>query len=214
MLDTSSPLIILSELYWHPTNFLCHVHRSGPQLTPTQIRLIPEAEQQLHVQTRAARGLWASQGLHRGNTVSAAVCPDPLLYLLSPHSLLCCSLSLETMIALHLHRLHSWVRASHRLIALLLLLLLFHLLRSRPPREIPQFLCPDRNKVNFIPKSGSAFCLVSIPKPLMPTQELNNLKNQSAARLTPEPEPRVSRRTCMLSQQPSGSSPSSCLSES
>ncbi len=125
-----------------------------------------------------------------------------------------CSLSLETMIALHLHRLHSWVRASHRLIALLLLLLLFHLLRSRPPREIPQFLCPDRNKVNFIPKSGSAFCLVSIPKPLMPTQELNNLKNQSAAHLTPEPEPRVSRRTCMLSQQPSGSSPSSCLSES
>ncbi|XP_059355770.1 protein FAM117B isoform X1 [Carassius carassius] len=86
--------------------------------------------------------------------------------------------------------------------------------QARPPREIPQFLCPDRNKVNFIPKSGSAFCLVSIPKPLMPTQELNNLKNQSAARLTPEPEPRVSRRTCMLSQQPSGSSPSSCLSES
>ncbi|XP_026074537.1 protein FAM117B-like [Carassius auratus] len=85
---------------------------------------------------------------------------------------------------------------------------------ARPPREIPQFLCPDRNKVNFIPKSGSAFCLVSIPKPLMPTQELNNLKNQSAGRLTPEPEPRVSRRTCMLSQQPSGSSPSSCLSES
>ncbi|KTG38972.1 hypothetical protein cypCar_00003245 [Cyprinus carpio] len=86
--------------------------------------------------------------------------------------------------------------------------------QARPPREIPQFLCPDRNKVNFIPKSGSAFCLVSIPKPLMPTQELNNLKNQSAARLTPEPEPRVSRRTCMLSQQPSGSSPSPCLSES
>uniref|UniRef100_A0A8C1L042 Family with sequence similarity 117 member Bb n=1 Tax=Cyprinus carpio TaxID=7962 RepID=A0A8C1L042_CYPCA len=86
--------------------------------------------------------------------------------------------------------------------------------QARPPQEIPQFLCPDRNKVNFIPKSGSAFCLVSIPKPLMPTQELNNLKNQSAARLMSEPEPRVSRRTCMLSQQPSGSSPSSCLSES
>ncbi|XP_016142754.1 protein FAM117B [Sinocyclocheilus grahami] len=84
--------------------------------------------------------------------------------------------------------------------------------QARPPREIPQFLCPDRNKVNFIPKSGSAFCLVSIPKTLMPTQELNNIKNQSAAHLTPEPEPRVSRRTCMLSQQPSGSS--SCLSES
>ncbi|XP_056320705.1 protein FAM117B [Danio aesculapii] len=86
--------------------------------------------------------------------------------------------------------------------------------QARPPREIPQFLCPDRNKVNFIPKSGSAFCLVSIPKPLMATQELNNLKNQSSTRLTPEPEPRVPRRTCMLSQQPSGSVPSSCLSES
>lgn len=86
--------------------------------------------------------------------------------------------------------------------------------QARPPQEIPQFLCPDRNKVNFIPKSGSAFCLVSIPKPLMATQELNNLKNQSSTRLTPEPEPRVPRRTCMLSQQPSGSAPSSCLSES
>uniref|UniRef100_A0A673K6E4 Family with sequence similarity 117 member Ba n=1 Tax=Sinocyclocheilus rhinocerous TaxID=307959 RepID=A0A673K6E4_9TELE len=31
----------------------------------------------------------------------------------------------------------------------------------------------NQNKVNFIPKSGSAFCLVSILKPLLPTQELN-----------------------------------------
>ncbi|XP_043931031.1 protein FAM117B isoform X2 [Protopterus annectens] len=38
--------------------------------------------------------------------------------------------------------------------------------------EIPSFLCPDKNKVNFIPKSGSAFCLVSILKPLLPTQDL------------------------------------------
>ncbi|KAJ8003347.1 hypothetical protein DPEC_G00147380 [Dallia pectoralis] len=43
----------------------------------------------------------------------------------------------------------------------------------RPLQEIPPFLCPDRNKVNFIPKSGSAFCLVSILKPLMPTPELS-----------------------------------------
>lgn len=85
--------------------------------------------------------------------------------------------------------------------------------QARPPQEIPQFLCPDRNKVNFIPKSGSAFCLVNIPKPLMPTQELNNLNNQGNGRLTPEPEQRASWRTCVLSQQPSGSSPSSCLSE-
>ncbi|MEE6490164.1 hypothetical protein FKM82_015793 [Ascaphus truei] len=38
--------------------------------------------------------------------------------------------------------------------------------------EIPAFYCPDKNKVNFIPKSGSAFCLVSILKPLLPTQEI------------------------------------------
>ncbi|XP_074767332.1 protein FAM117B [Athene noctua] len=38
--------------------------------------------------------------------------------------------------------------------------------------EIPAFYCPDKNKVNFIPKSGSAFCLVSILKPLLPTQDL------------------------------------------
>nr|XP_033801866.1 protein FAM117B [Geotrypetes seraphini] len=37
--------------------------------------------------------------------------------------------------------------------------------------EIPPFYGPDKNKVNFIPKSGSAFCLVSILKPLLPTQE-------------------------------------------
>lgn len=42
----------------------------------------------------------------------------------------------------------------------------------KPLHEIPPFYCPDKNKVNFIPKSGSAFCLVSILKPLLPTQEL------------------------------------------
>uniref|UniRef100_A0A673Z4K3 Family with sequence similarity 117 member Bb n=1 Tax=Salmo trutta TaxID=8032 RepID=A0A673Z4K3_SALTR len=43
-------------------------------------------------------------------------------------------------------------------------------------QSVPQFLTgPDKNKVNFIPNSGSAFCLVSILKPLLPTttQELN-----------------------------------------
>ncbi|KAM9485905.1 uncharacterized protein ACWYII_005902 isoform 1-T1 [Salvelinus alpinus] len=48
--------------------------------------------------------------------------------------------------------------------------------QSKPPQQVPQFLTgPDRNKVNFIPNSGSAFCLVSILKPLLPTttQELN-----------------------------------------
>ncbi|XP_036815403.1 protein FAM117B isoform X1 [Oncorhynchus mykiss] len=48
--------------------------------------------------------------------------------------------------------------------------------QSKPPQQVPQFLTgPDRNKVNFIPNSGSAFCLVSILKPLLPTtiQERN-----------------------------------------
>uniref|UniRef100_A0A8C5BG90 Uncharacterized protein n=1 Tax=Gadus morhua TaxID=8049 RepID=A0A8C5BG90_GADMO len=44
--------------------------------------------------------------------------------------------------------------------------------RSKPLHDIPQYLCPDRNKVNFIPNSGSAFCLVSILKPLRPAAEL------------------------------------------
>ncbi|XP_045560881.1 protein FAM117B-like [Salmo salar] len=50
------------------------------------------------------------------------------------------------------------------------------LLRSKIAQQVPQFLTgPDKNKVNFIPNSGSAFCLVSILKPLLPTttQELN-----------------------------------------
>ncbi|OCT63839.1 protein FAM117B isoform X2 [Xenopus laevis] len=42
----------------------------------------------------------------------------------------------------------------------------------KPLHEIPPFYCPDKNKVNFIPKSGSAFCLVSILKPLLPNQEI------------------------------------------
>ncbi|XP_066542825.1 protein FAM117B [Hoplias malabaricus] len=83
--------------------------------------------------------------------------------------------------------------------------------QPRPPQEIPQFLCPDRNKVNFVPKIGSAFCLVSILKPLLPAPELS-LKNQSALGPVPtEPEQKVSRGTSTLSQQPSSSS-SSCLS--
>lgn len=44
--------------------------------------------------------------------------------------------------------------------------------RPKPLHEIPAFYCPDKNKVNFIPKSGSAFCLVSILKPLLPNQEI------------------------------------------
>ncbi|XP_048875971.1 protein FAM117B-like isoform X4 [Brienomyrus brachyistius] len=82
----------------------------------------------------------------------------------------------------------------------------------RLPRDIPQFLCPDRNKVNFIPKSGSAFCLVSILKPLLPTQELTFKSSGSLAMrsLSPSPglqlgleqEQRVSRGTCTSAPQP------------
>ncbi|KAF7709645.1 protein FAM117B [Silurus meridionalis] len=60
--------------------------------------------------------------------------------------------------------------------------------QAKPPREIPQFLCPDRNKVNFIPNSGSAFCLVSILKP------------HSLMSVPTEAEQRVSRGTSTVSQ--------------
>ncbi|XP_030643408.1 protein FAM117B [Chanos chanos] len=39
-------------------------------------------------------------------------------------------------------------------------------------QEVPLFLSPDKNKVNFIPKSSSAFCPVNILKPLLPAPEL------------------------------------------
>ncbi|KAG7327002.1 hypothetical protein KOW79_010403 [Hemibagrus wyckioides] len=57
--------------------------------------------------------------------------------------------------------------------------------QPRPLQEIPPYLCPDRNKVNFIPKSGSAFCLVSILKPLLPTQELSFRGGVSYRSLSP-----------------------------
>ncbi|XP_072434776.1 protein FAM117B-like isoform X2 [Chiloscyllium punctatum] len=86
--------------------------------------------------------------------------------------------------------------------------------------EVPQFFCPDKNKVNFIPKSGSAFCLVSILKPLLPTQDLT-LKGSNHGLIVPaaviptvslaQPIPlpthmeqdRISRGTCMGHLQPS-----------
>ncbi|KAK3569535.1 hypothetical protein QTP86_034814 [Hemibagrus guttatus] len=60
--------------------------------------------------------------------------------------------------------------------------------QAKPPREIPQFLCPDRNKVNFIPNSGSAFCLVSILKP------------HGLMSVPSEAEQKVSRGTSTMSQ--------------
>ncbi|KAJ8256057.1 hypothetical protein COCON_G00199210 [Conger conger] len=74
--------------------------------------------------------------------------------------------------------------------------------------DAPQFLCPDRNKVNFIPKSGSAFCLVSILKPLLPTPErpLKAGGGIAARSLSPAPleqEQRVTRGTSTTNQPPS-----------
>ncbi|KAG5833166.1 hypothetical protein ANANG_G00272970 [Anguilla anguilla] len=81
---------------------------------------------------------------------------------------------------------------------------------TRPLQEVPQFLCPDRNKVNFIPKSGSAFCLVSILKPLLPTPErpLKGSGGMAVRSLSPslalEQEQRVvTRGTSTTNQQPS-----------
>nr|XP_015214859.1 PREDICTED: protein FAM117B isoform X2 [Lepisosteus oculatus] len=91
----------------------------------------------------------------------------------------------------------------------------------RPHHEIPQFYCPDKNKVNFIPKSGSAFCLVSILKPLLPKPDLTFKSSghslSVASAHTPGVVPpismvtlpsngeqeRVSRGTSTASQQPS-----------
>ncbi|XP_061702263.1 protein FAM117A isoform X2 [Syngnathoides biaculeatus] len=42
--------------------------------------------------------------------------------------------------------------------------------RDEPPRLQPS--CPDLNKVNFTPHGGSAFCPVSLLKPLLPSMDL------------------------------------------
>ncbi|XP_030637672.1 protein FAM117B [Chanos chanos] len=89
--------------------------------------------------------------------------------------------------------------------------------QPRPLQEIPPYLCPDRNKVNFIPKSGSAFCLVSILKPLLPTQERSfrtgvglrslspsmvPLSGVGVRSLSPSLGPVLSRGTSALHQAP------------
>ncbi|XP_054643439.1 protein FAM117B [Dunckerocampus dactyliophorus] len=66
-------------------------------------------------------------------------------------------------------------------------------------QEIPPFLCPDRNKVNFIPNSGSAFCLVSILKPLLPTPDLNFRPGVGLRSLSPSLVP-LSTQPCLLEE--------------
>lgn len=46
--------------------------------------------------------------------------------------------------------------------------------RSACPDEavLLQPSCPDLNKVNFTPHGGSAFCRVSVLKPLLPSMDL------------------------------------------
>ncbi|XP_046902575.1 protein FAM117B [Hypomesus transpacificus] len=78
--------------------------------------------------------------------------------------------------------------------------------QAKRGQEIPAFLSPDKNKVNFIPNSGSAFCLVSILKPLLPTAELNLKAPAVGGSLSPLPldqDPRMSRGTSAFIQQPS-----------
>ncbi|XP_069769813.1 glucocorticoid-induced transcript 1 protein-like isoform X4 [Narcine bancroftii] len=60
----------------------------------------------------------------------------------------------------------------------------FEEMSSRPPSSVPLFSCPDRNKVNFIPK-GTAFFPVSIvSRPLFSTSDLM-LKSSSVSGFSP-----------------------------
>ncbi|XP_062899871.1 glucocorticoid induced 1a isoform X1 [Mobula hypostoma] len=60
----------------------------------------------------------------------------------------------------------------------------FEEISSRPPSSVPLFSCPDRNKVNFIPK-GTAFFPVSIvSRPLFSTSDLM-LKSSSISGFGP-----------------------------
>ncbi|XP_068165907.1 protein FAM117B [Antennarius striatus] len=65
----------------------------------------------------------------------------------------------------------------------------------KPLQAIPPFLCPDRNKVNFIPNSGSAFCLVSILKPLLPAPDLRVGLRSLSPSLVP-----LSTQPCLLEE--------------
>ncbi|KAF0046268.1 hypothetical protein F2P81_002797 [Scophthalmus maximus] len=69
----------------------------------------------------------------------------------------------------------------------------------KPQQEIPAFLCPDRNKVNFIPNSGSAFCLVSILKPLRPAPDLGFRPGVGLRSLSPALVP-LSTQPCLLEE--------------
>ncbi|KAG7502051.1 hypothetical protein JOB18_012687 [Solea senegalensis] len=69
----------------------------------------------------------------------------------------------------------------------------------KPLQDIPPFLCPDRNKVNFIPNSGSAFCLVSILKPLLPAPELSFRPGVGLRSLSPSLVP-LSTQPCLLEE--------------
>ncbi|KAA8579492.1 hypothetical protein FQN60_006585 [Etheostoma spectabile] len=69
----------------------------------------------------------------------------------------------------------------------------------KPLQDLPPFLCPDRNKVNFIPNSGSAFCLVSILKPLLPAPDLNFRSGVGLRSLSPSLVP-LSTQPCLLEE--------------
>ncbi|XP_048094436.1 LOW QUALITY PROTEIN: protein FAM117B-like [Alosa alosa] len=77
----------------------------------------------------------------------------------------------------------------------------------KPQHTLPQVLCPDRNKVNFVPKSGSAFCLLRQPLLLPAAQELS-LKGPTLGTGSLSPPP----ATCPSSSPPPASSSSSSSS--
>ncbi|KAL0985667.1 hypothetical protein UPYG_G00160240 [Umbra pygmaea] len=76
-------------------------------------------------------------------------------------------------------------------------------------QQDPQFLrCPDRNKVNFIPNSGSAFCLVSLLKPMLHTPNAEiSLKSPGLSpilTLTPFPGASISLSPLTVEQHKQG----------
>lgn len=83
--------------------------------------------------------------------------------------------------------------------------------RPKPLQDIPPFLCPDRNKVNFIPNSGSAFCLVSILKPLLPVPDLTFRSGVGLRSLSPSLVP-LSTQPCLLEEPESFWRPTKALS--
>ena len=98
-------------------------------------------------------------------------CSHPEMTLVSPSS----SLSLLLLLSPSPSLLSPSFSPSPSLSPLLRLPLSLHpsVTRSASTGEpVAQASCPDPNKVNFTPHGGSAFCPVSLLKPLLPSMDL------------------------------------------